>query len=394
MESHKTVAFFLNRVDCNDGIASHCETLIRGLRDSGWKVVLITGKVGFDENSFKRLQVLKELSEEWIIFDSFNKIFPSVTSFSKILKAIKYHRIQIFHAHGYSMLFLTFVLKIFTEINCVATSHLLNSSSSEATGGNKRLRFKHFLLKAYLKALSPKIFIAISSDIEQWLIQDIGITDNKIKKIFNGIDNKYFYPPSEQERQEARAKLQIAEQDFVVTLVGRLQWNKGHKILIDAANHIARSNPKCHFKYIFAGSGDQEEEIEKYAFENEENSQKFLFLGYVCEPRNIYWASDILVLPSQNEGFPLVVLEAMACGIVSIRTPAAGAYDQIEDGLNGFIIPFDDVDALASKLIQLYENTNLRSQMVTNTLKYSAKKFTRESMTLDTITAYEKAIVK
>ncbi|BBC24544.1 glycosyltransferase family 4 protein [Pseudanabaena sp. ABRG5-3] len=394
MESHKTVAFFLNRVDCNDGIASHCETLIRGLRDSGWKVVLITGKVGFDDNSLKRLQALKELSEEWIIFDSFNQIFPSITSFFKILKAIKYHRIQIFHAHGYSMLFLTFVLKLFTGIKCVATSHLLNSAWVGEIGENKHLRLKYFLLKTYLKALSPKIFIAISSDIEQWLMQDIGINEKRIKKIFNGIDNKYFYPPSDEEKKESRAKFQISGEDFVVTLVGRLQWNKGHKILIDAANDIKKSNPKCSFKYIFAGSGDQREEIEKYAFENAENRQIFLFLGYVSEPRHIYWASDIIVLPSQNEGFPLVVLEAMACGIVSIRTPAAGAYDQIEDALNGFIIPFNDVDALASRLIQLSENTKLRSQMVANTLKYSAKKFTRESMTLDTIAAYEEAIAK
>jgi len=394
MESHKTVAFFLNRVDCNDGIASHCETLIRGLRDAGWKVVLITGKVGFDDNSLKRLQALKELSEEWIIFDSFNQIFPSVTSFFKILKAIKYHGIQIFHAHGYSMLLLTFLLKIFTGIKCVATSHLLNSVRLGEIRDNKHLRLKHFLLQTYLKALSPKIFIAISSDIEQWLMQDIGIAEKRIKKIFNGIDNKYFHPPSDEEKKESRSKFKILEQDFVVTLVGRLQWNKGHKILIDAANHITKSNPKCHFKYIFAGSGDQGEEIEKYAFENEENRQTFLFLGYVNEPRNVYWVSDTIVLPSQNEGFPLVVLEAMACGVVSIRTPAAGAYDQIEDGLNGFIIPFNDVDTLSSRLIQLYENTNLRSQMVANTLKYSAKKFTIESMTLDTITAYEEAIAK
>ncbi|WP_271253052.1 glycosyltransferase family 4 protein [Pseudanabaena sp. Chao 1811] len=394
MESHKTVAFFLNRVDCNDGITSHCETLIRGLRNAGWKVVLITGKVGFDDNSLKRLQALKELSEEWIVFDSFNSIFLSLTSFFKILNAINYHRIQVFHAHGYSMLFLTFALKIFTGIKCVATSHLLNYIRLEEIRENKYLKFKHFLFQTYLKVLSPKIFIAISSAIEQWLIQDIGIPDNKIKKIFNGIDNKYFYPPSDRERQEARAKLQITEQDFVVTLVGRLQWNKGHKILIDAANHIKRSNPKYHFKYIFAGSGDQREEIEKYAFENEENCQTFLFLGYVNEPRNVYWASDVIVLPSQAEGFALVIVESMTCGIVPIRTPAAGAYDQIEDGQNGFIIPFDDLEALSSRLLQLYENTNLRLQMVENALKYSANKFTIESMTLGTISAYEEAIAK
>ena len=84
MESNQNVAFFLNRVDCNDGIASHCETLIRGLKAQGWKVVLITGKVSFDDSSLQRLESLKELSEEWIVFDSFNQMFPTLASLSKI----------------------------------------------------------------------------------------------------------------------------------------------------------------------------------------------------------------------------------------------------------------------------------------------------------------------
>ena len=145
------------------------------------------------------------------------------------------------------------------------------------------------------------------------------------------------------------------------------------------------------FKCLFAGSGDQSQEIEEYALGNVENSHSFLFVGYVNEPRDVYWASDVIVLPSQAEGFPLVILESMACGVVPIRTPAAGAYDQIEDGLNGFVIPFNDLDALSSRLLQLVENPELKVEMVNNALKYSNKKFTLESMTLGTIESYEKA---
>lgn len=394
MESHKTVAFFVGRIDCNDGIASHCETLIRGLRDSGWKVVLMTGKVGFDDSSLQRLQSLKELSEEWIIFEDFNQIFPSLTSFFKALNVIRHHRIQVIHAHGYSILFLTFVFRFFAGIKCVATSHLLKSRQLEKIGESKSLRFKYLLLKIYLQIFSPNIFIAISSHIEKWLMQDIGIVEQKIKKVFNGIDTKYFHPPNSEERTTSRAKFGLSDQDFVITLVGRVQWNKGHKLLIDAVNQIAKAKPRYSFKCMFAGSGDQKEEIEKYALVNEEDIHRFLFLGYVNEPRNVYWASDVIVLPSQAEGFALVIVESMFCGIVPIRTPAAGAYDQIEDGLNGFIIPFDDLDALSSRLLQLAENHDLRSQMVENALKYSANKFTIESMTLGTIAAYEEAILK
>jgi glycosyltransferase involved in cell wall biosynthesis len=392
VESRKTVAFLIGRVDCNDGIASHCETLMHGLIDSGWKVVLITGKVGFDDSSLKRFEALKALSEEWIVFDNMNQTFPTFASFPKILAAVKQYKIQVFHIHGYSMLLLAYLLKILTGIKCVATSHLLKSSDLKISLKDKKLKLRYLILQNYIKIFSSQIFIAISSDIEQWLIQDIGIVKYKIKKVFNGIDSQYFYPPNAEERQKARARFNVSEQDFVITLVGRIQWGKGHKILIDAVNLIAKSSPQHSFKCMFAGSGDQREEIEKYALSDEQSLHRFLFLGHVNEPRDVYWASDVIVLPSQSEGFPLVILEAMACGVVPIRTPAAGAYDQIEDGLNGFIIPFDDLDALSSRLLELAENPEVRSQIVENTLKSFEKKFTLETMTLKTIAAYEAAI--
>lgn len=391
MKPQKVVGFLLNRVDCNDGIASHCETLIRGLKHSGWKVVLITGKVSFDDNSLKRFEALKELSEEWIVIDGFKRVFPSLSHISKILTAVKQHKIEVFHVHGYSMLFSALLLKTLTGIRCISTFHLLKSIHLGKSLEGKDHRLQKTLLQTYLKIFSPHIFIAISSDIEQWLIQDIGIKKSKVKKVFNGIDSSYFRPPSNKEREEARAKFNLSEQDFVITLVGRTQWEKGHKLLIDAVNQIANRNPRYSFKCMFAGSGDQKVEIENYALSNKENSHRFMFLGYVNEPRNAYWSSDVIVLPSQAEGFPLVIVESMACGVLPIRTPAAGAYDQIEDGISGFIIPFNDLEALSSRLLQLAENPEMRSHMVEKTLK-SSQRFTLETMTADTIAAYEEAI--
>ena len=392
VDSCKTVAFLISRVDCNDGIASHCETLIRGLKEAGWRIVLITGKVGFDDSSLKRFEELKVLSEEWIVFDNFNRILIDWASLSKILIAIKQHKIKLFHAHGYSVLSLTLILKMLTGLKCIATFHLLKPIHFGKSLEGENLRFRKILLQSYLKIFSPQIFIAISSDIEQWLLQDIGIVKQKIMKVFNGIDSKYFHPPNHEERQNARERFSVSEEDFVITLVGRTQWDKGHKLLIDAIKQIAKSSPQYSFRCLFAGSGDQKQEIENYALIEEENWHRFLFLGYVNECRYVYWASNIIVLPSQAEGFGLVIVEAMSCGIVPIRTPTAGAYDQIEEGLNGFIIPFNDLDALTSRLLQLAENPELRSKMVANALVSSKKKFTLEAMTLGTIAAYEEAI--
>lgn len=389
MPPQKIVGFLLGRVDCNDGIASHCETLMRGLKHEGWKIVLITGKVGFDDSSLQRFEALKELAEEWIVIDDFKRMFPNWKSISRVISTVKKYKIQVFHAHGYSMLTSALVFKIFTDIRCVTTFHSLKSIYLGKSPEGENLWLQQFLLKIYLRIFSPHIFIAISSDIEQWLIRGMGIAKSKIRKVFNGIDSRYFHLPNYEERRKARAKFNLSEQDFTIALVGRTQWEKGHKLVIDTVNQIAErsgSSVRC----IFAGSGDHREEIENYALSSSGNHHRFNFLGYINETRDLYWASDVIVLPSQAEGFPLVIVEAMACGVVTIRTPAAGAYDQIEDGVNGFIIPFNDLEALSSRLLQLSDNAELRSHLAKNSLKAS-QKFTLETMTSGTIAAYKEA---
>lgn len=64
MSNSKTIAFILKRVHCNDGVSSHCETLIAGLKAFGWKIVLITGPVSYDAVSIHRFEALKNMAED------------------------------------------------------------------------------------------------------------------------------------------------------------------------------------------------------------------------------------------------------------------------------------------------------------------------------------------
>lgn len=391
MNDCHVVAFLLKRVDCNDGITSHCETLMRGLIKSGWKVILITGKIGYDESSKRRFESLKALAAEWIVIDKFDQTLASFGNLGRICQIIKQYKIELLHVHGYAMLGLASALRLLTGVNCVSTFHLLKPIHYEKHQDLK-LRLKKLLLKFYLRIFAPKIFIAIASDIETWLIDDIGIAPAKIRKVFNGIDTNYFHPPSAEEKQEARHKFHLTEQDFVISLVGRTQWDKGHRLLIDAVRQTAVSQPDYAFRCLFAGSGDQTEEIKSYAFNESASHSIFNFLGYIQDTRSVYWASDVIVLPSLAEGFGLVIVEALTCGVVAIRTPTAGTFDQIEEGVNGFIIPFDGRDALADYLARLAGDRELRSRMQAGALKLSNQKFTLEAMTLGTIAAYESSL--
>jgi len=73
-----------------------------------------------------------------------------------------------------------------------------------------------------------------------------------------------------------------------------------------------------------------------------------------------YLAHDVFLFPSLYEGFGMVVLEAMACGLSVVATPVGGAADIIEDGVDGFLVPFRDSQALAETALRLLDSESLR----------------------------------
>jgi len=386
MDKQKTVGFLLKRVDCNDGVASHCETLMRGFKAMGWRVVLITGPVNYNAGSEKSFQALKDLSADWIVFEDLKPFLPTWANIRRIQEIVNKYEISLFHAHGYSMLFLARILNFFTGLECVATFHLL-IQGDDSSSMKDVLRLKLRKYQIYLRAFAPKVFIAYSSEIEGFLIQDVGFHKNKVRKILAGTDTKYFRLPSSEERQKAREKFGFAETDLVCTLVGRLNWVKGHDVLIDAVRLIRKAAPEMALKCLFAGSGDLEKEIKEYAFVSEDDSDCFIFAGYLNDMREVYWTSDILVLPSRLEGCALVVAEGMCCGTVPIRTPAGGALDQIEEGKTGYIVPFDDPEAL-SKAIQKLVDRDFRLQMGKQAAAYASSVFDLELMIEKTVELY------
>lgn len=387
MEKQKTVGFLLKRVDCNDGVASHCETLIRGLMAVGWRVVLITGPVYYDAVSVRRFEVLKDLTEDWVVIEDLKPLLPSVACIHCIKEIVKKHEIALFHVHGYSMLLLARILKMFTGLHCVATFHPSLHSDDPKMMKEAVLRPRIIQYQIYLKTFAPKSFIALSSDIERFLTQDLGFDKTRVRKILAGIDAQYFCPPTPEERRRVREKLGLQEEDLVCALVGRLNWNKGHDVLIEAVRQTRKTIPGITLKCLFAGSGAQEKQIKEYAFVSDDDSRCFLFLGYVDELREVYWASDIFALPSRSEGFALVVAEAMCCEAVPIRTPGGGARDQIEEGKTGYIIPFDDAEAL-SEAIQKLANRDFRLQMGKQCVEYASSVFDGELMVANTVELY------
>ena len=145
-----------------------------------------------------------------------------------------------------------------------------------------------------------------------------------------------------------------------IICVGSLIERKGVDLLLNALVKV-----KCNYSLYLAGSGDEKEKLKKQA-ENLQIVDKVHFLGQLNREELLkhYADSDLFVLPTREDCFALVILEALCAGLPIVCSKYAdGAYDLIEEGKNGFIEDPYDTDHFAECIEKILSNNELREQM-------------------------------
>jgi GalNAc-alpha-(1->4)-GalNAc-alpha-(1->3)-diNAcBac-PP-undecaprenol alpha-1,4-N-acetyl-D-galactosaminyltransferase len=144
-----------------------------------------------------------------------------------------------------------------------------------------------------------------------------------------------------------------------VIAMGRLVKLKGFDLLLEA---FAKCNKK-QWSLMILGEGPEREHLHSIIEQFSLNSQVYL-VGRVPEPKIYLQQADLFVLSSHYEGFPMAIIEAMSCGlpIVSFDCPT-GPRDIIRNGIDGLLVPAEDVDSLAKAMNRLMENARERKTM-------------------------------
>lgn len=146
-------------------------------------------------------------------------------------------------------------------------------------------------------------------------------------------------------------------QEFTIVSVGRLNHGKGFDLLIQALFEIKDKLPK-YWQTIIIGDGEYKEELQQLI--NKLNLQSNIHLIGKKNKKDIVallQQSNLFILPSRNETFGVVYIEAMACGLPIIATDCGGPRDIVTE-YNGLLIPNEDVDALSAAILYMAKNIN------------------------------------
>ncbi len=196
-------------------------------------------------------------------------------------------------------------------------------------------------------------YIALSRDLQGWLVDDVGIAARKITQIYNGVDSDYFTPGDKAAacRRAVFPAGFVPRNGMVFGTIGRLQAVKDHANLIRGFACLLRRTPALRerLRLAIVGGGPLYEALRQLAVE--QGVDELLWMpGNREDVLQIYRALDVFVLPSLREGVSNTLLESMACGLPVVATAVGGNPELVEDGRSGFLVPEADPEGLAAGL--------------------------------------------
>ena len=159
---------------------------------------------------------------------------------------------------------------------------------------------------------------------------------------------------------DVRGELGIAGGSPLVVSVANFKPFKGHEHLLRAAAIVRRDAPDVRF--VLVGVGPGEPEMRRLADDLGLNGS-VVFAGFRDDAPRLTASADVFVLPSEHEGLPIALLEAMALGRAVVATDVDGIPEAVRDGVDAVLVGPRDPDALASAIVSLLEDPALRERL-------------------------------
>lgn len=212
------------------------------------------------------------------------------------------------------------------------------------------------------------VIYSCSNAVTRFLIQDLRLKRERVVTIPNGIDADSFSVKINREKKLKELGLN-SDLKIVGTVCRLHEPKKGVKVLLEATKKLQE---EIRFQLLIVGTGKDEKMLRSMAERERINA---LFLGERADVIEILKVTDVFVLSSLYEGFPVVVLEAMAAGIPVVATNVGGNREVVLDGKTGFVVEAGNSHELAGKIKDLLGNEKMRKNFGKAGFKRVKEKF-------------------
>ena len=291
----------------------------------------------------------------------------------KLVRDFKEHRPDIVIGWGHEAAMLSFLAASFARIPgiifCIRT---FNPTFGWTTIGP-------LLEKSHNKMIPLLNGIIVNStqlqkDYSEWM----NIPEEKISVCANGIESHPFTSDElRTHREEIRAQFTIPGDAVVIVHVGRFSKEKGQMLLVQAYRRVIEKHHSEKIYCLLCGDGPTQLEVKDYV--NKNKLSEVFFVGRIDNIHSYLSTADIFVMPSDFEGMPNALMEAMSYGLPCVSTNRTGAMDIARDNHEALYVDVGSVEQLAEKLSCLIERPDERQRLGANA-KERLKEFSISKM--------------
>ncbi len=233
--------------------------------------------------------------------------------------------------------------------------------------------------------------ISVSDDLRDYLLSNFNILPDDITVVHNGVDTSQYYRVQAEEKSEYKNQLNISDDEYIITLPGRLTYGKGHIYLVKAIEKLNEIYPDKNFTMLVAGNAQSnDEKMYLQSIVNEALNRKvnLKYVGFQ-NMRKLLSVSHIMCLPSLYECFGLVCAEAFLMKVPCVRSNSMGATD-MKDICKVF--QKENVEEFTAKLREIIDDKQQTDMLTEKAYKTATENFSVEAMSKNTIKVYEKII--
>jgi len=287
----------------------------------------------------------------------------NIEAIQEIRRLVENEQYQVVHVHTPVASFITrFALRKNQNVKVIYTAHGFHFY--------KGAPIINWLLYYPMERIASKwtdVLIIINEEDFQHA-QKFKLRQNQSLYLLNGvgINLQQFYPKSTLEKKQLREKYGFSGEDFLLIYVAEISQRKNQHFLIHILHKLKEQIPTI--KLLLAGDGKEIEKIKKLVSKYE-LEERVHFLGYRYDIPDLLAISDLAVSTSKQEGLPVNVMEAMACGIPLVVSNCRGNRDLIYHDVNGYVVELGDVNGFAERINHLYKNQGLMKKFSTHNLK-------------------------